>query len=109
MFVTCSFVHHALFHTVHRLIEQRRRPDGRLGKDTAANVEAAVATLQKEAEQLRATGEASFEVHYEPMGDGSFVASIVVRSSLRLCLLLNSYHVIVLLFLCDRLITARSY
>lgn len=80
LFDVCSFVHHTWFHAVHRLIEQQRRPGGRLGKDTAANVEAAVATLQKEAKQLREAGEASFEVHYEPMVDGSFVASIVVRS-----------------------------
>lgn len=80
--VTSLFVNRTCLasRAVHRLVEQLRRPNGRLGKDTAASVEAVVATLRKEAEQLRAEGESSFEVHYEPMGDGSFVASIVVRS-----------------------------
>ena len=63
-----------------RLIEEIRRPDGRLSKNIQANIIKAVTKLQEEADELRRNKQSSFDVIFEHVPGGSFALTIVVSA-----------------------------
>ncbi len=71
--------YYCIYATDERLIEEIRRPNGRLSSNVQSNINKAVDRLHSDSVLLRDTGKPSYDALFEQVHGGSFAAVIVVR------------------------------